>query len=301
MNGEGGFDPARHLAFDRPARRYTLSELGIDPKEACADFAATSPFRLLSPEGVRRVRQELSSEPVQRSCRFSAERTPSVLRGAIRYSPFLRALWRSPATSEIISSVADLPLIPHPMDYEIAHVNMQAADPERNVDDWHKDSFPFACVVMLTDCERMEGGETLVEDAHGKRFQLRFPAAGYAVLMHGQHVRHCATRAKNSPERTTMVTHYIARDVRIEDRSTLKISKMYSDVDVLLREWSAYRFDRLREMTLRWAEDSEASFDRETTVERCGAMIRFLERTREDLLALPTERDRARNWRGYAE
>ena len=78
------------------------------------------------------------------------------------------------------------------MDCEIAHINISA-----NTDDiskqlettavqgpqdglstvaWHYDSYPFVCVVMLSDCTGMIGGETALRTSSGDIMKVRGPA-----------------------------------------------------------------------------------------------------------------------------
>lgn len=82
------------------------------------------------------------------------------------------------------------------MDFEIGHINIsvksekQAAEErgsaqkqsangqrwdESPVVGWHKDSYPFVCVTMLSDCTGMIGGETALRTADGKVMRVRGP------------------------------------------------------------------------------------------------------------------------------
>lgn len=74
-------------------------------------------------------------------------------------------------------------------DFEIANINISvnkgtaAGEAEQKaVDDsvsafaWHYDSFPFVCVVMLSDCTGMVGGETALRTASGEIRKVRGPA-----------------------------------------------------------------------------------------------------------------------------
>jgi hypothetical protein len=71
------FDPAIHLAFNASGiERVTMSSLGLDPAIALTDFAYSQPFRLLSPEGVRQSRAELTRREVQQKCRWATKRQP---------------------------------------------------------------------------------------------------------------------------------------------------------------------------------------------------------------------------------
>lgn len=40
---------------------------------------------------------------------------------------------------------------------------------------WHTDSYPFVCVLMLSDCTNMVGGETALQTASGEIMKVRGP------------------------------------------------------------------------------------------------------------------------------
>lgn len=90
------------------------------------------------------------------------------------------------------------------MDFEIGHVNMSvkseqqkaeellaAADKkmgeadegiagcpwedDKPIVDWHTDSYPFVCVLMLSDCTDMVGGETALKKGNGDVLKVRGP------------------------------------------------------------------------------------------------------------------------------
>ena len=67
------------------------------------------------------------------------------------------------------------------MDYEIGHINIsvQSADnpdlPAAPVVNWHKDSYPFVCVLMLSDAPDMKGGETALQTGTGEIMKVRGP------------------------------------------------------------------------------------------------------------------------------
>lgn len=104
----------------------------------------------------------------------------------------------------IISKIAGVELMPQ-MDLEIGHVNLMVKsdnetqqeldmiDRERQsfADDegiggcpweddkpvvgWHTDSYPFVCVLMLSDCTNMVGGETALQTGRGDILKVRGP------------------------------------------------------------------------------------------------------------------------------
>ncbi len=77
------------------------------------------------------------------------------------------------------------------MDFEIGHINLsvkseeqkdkelraytQDGGSERPVVGWHTDSYPFVCVLMLSDCTSMIGGETALRTGTGEVLKVRGP------------------------------------------------------------------------------------------------------------------------------
>jgi hypothetical protein len=80
------------------------------------------------------------------------------------------------------------------IDYEIANINVSAKSDSESIRQgtaiidgaslndelpafaWHYDSFPFVCVVMLSDCSDMVGGETALRTPNGEVKKVRGPA-----------------------------------------------------------------------------------------------------------------------------
>jgi hypothetical protein len=104
----------------------------------------------------------------------------------------------------IISKIAGVDLIPE-MNYEIGHINFSVKsekdtqkereeietqkrlfaedegiagcpwEDDKPVVGWHNDSYPFVCVLMLSDCTEMVGGETALMTANGDILKVRGP------------------------------------------------------------------------------------------------------------------------------
>jgi hypothetical protein len=121
-----------------------------------------------------------------------------------RFAPFTYDAWTSPETLAIVSGIAGVDLVPS-SDYEIAHINfsvkseeetkaeLQSIEKQKNFfaadegiagcpweDDkpivgWHTDSYPFVCVLMLSDCTNMVGGETALRTGDGGIVKVRGP------------------------------------------------------------------------------------------------------------------------------
>lgn len=107
---------------------------------------------------------------------------------ANREAKFIYDAWKNPRTLELISKIAGVDLVPI-IDYEIGHINiaipgksqeyneeeMIADDDNKAVVDWHKDSYPFVCVLMMSDTTDMEGGETALRTGTGEIMKVRGP------------------------------------------------------------------------------------------------------------------------------
>lgn len=103
-----------------------------------------------------------------------------------RYAPFTYDAWKHPKTLEIISRIAGFDLIPA-IDLKTSNVNIatQGFDDDDEVKTeansdlpatkWHYDSYPFVCVVMLSDTANMISGETAIRKPSGGVIRVRGP------------------------------------------------------------------------------------------------------------------------------
>ena len=114
------------------------------------------------------------------------------------YTPFMHAAWTNPATLKIVSDIAGVDLIPV-FDYDIGNINVSVLDPndvtkktadntadEMPVTKWHYDSYPFVCVVMMSDTTNMIGGETAVKTGTGEVLKIRGPSMVSQVRPEGE-------------------------------------------------------------------------------------------------------------------
>ena len=90
-----------------------------------------------------------------------------------------------------MSKIAGVELVPV-MDYEIGHINMSVPgskkeydsktmvsddnDDEEAIVGWHRDSYPFVCVLMMSDTTGMVGGETALRTGFGDIKKVRGPS-----------------------------------------------------------------------------------------------------------------------------
>ena len=107
----------------------------------------------------------------------------------VRRAPFIYSAWKSSELLAKISQVAGIDLVPV-FDYDIATINISIGGAgtdltpslDRPLDDnlpsvaWHYDSFPFVCVTMISNCESMVGGETVLRTGTGETMKVRGPA-----------------------------------------------------------------------------------------------------------------------------
>ncbi len=133
----------------------------------------------------------------QTSKALLSDRRFACAHSSCRYGPFTHDAWTHPETLQILSSIAGVELTPA-IDYELGSINFSVKSDQQARDEldtierqkqffaedegiagcpweddkpvvgWHKDSYPFVCVLMLSDCKNMVGGETALCSADGK-------------------------------------------------------------------------------------------------------------------------------------
>ncbi|KAJ9494627.1 hypothetical protein H2202_009879 [Exophiala xenobiotica] len=273
------FEPQIHLSYRPPEEIITFDDLGLNPPTATSPVAITTPFPLLSAEGVRELRADIFRREVVG--KYGSLKYPGVyrIRGYGPDAPFTYALWRSEAVRQACSEAAgtELDII---YDYEIGQLNVQLpADvdkdapitenlpspvPPRNisapleedgalatetesskalVSAWHNDSYPWVCVLMLSDPVGMKGGETALRTGDGSIMKVKPPGMGYAVMMQGGSINHAALPCLGEGERITFVTSFRSKDAAVRDSSSLRTVRPISNLDELYRQWASYRLD----------------------------------------------------------
>jgi hypothetical protein len=95
-----------------------------------------------------------------------------------RYAKFTYDAWTHPDTLAAVSRVAGIELVPV-MDIEISHVNILEGKRGGNIHNeyafgWHRDDYPYVCVLMLSDTTHMTGGQTLLREG-SERISVRNP------------------------------------------------------------------------------------------------------------------------------
>ncbi|KAL2783586.1 hypothetical protein BJX66DRAFT_349303 [Aspergillus keveii] len=241
------FDSAKHIAFASPSTTLRMEDLGLE-STALSSVATTEPFPLLSHESVIQHRRELFSDAVLDNCLHHTRPGSVQLRGmAPRYCTIH-------------------PQLVPALDYEIAHTNVQlgpggvegvkttpeakakdaiVTDQAKPIIEWHRDSHPFVCVVMLSDARFMAGGETELMKGDGSTLKVKAPQMGCAVLLQGRYITHTAAPVTNMPERVTIVTSFRPKDPTMLDEMTNANIRNKSHLSELYYQWTTYRLDVL--------------------------------------------------------
>jgi hypothetical protein len=184
------FDPAKHLSFSEYPKTHSLSDLSLPEDAGISPVAVSEPFQLFSEEAIRIMRSEIFTNEVWENCLVSTDFAGCQLRGHCpRYAPFMYDAWKHPSVQRIIDKIAGIELVPI-YDIDIGNINISVQDPEdakakldkltQSEDDvpvtkWHKDSYPFVAVVMLSDASGMVGGETALKTGTGDVLKVRGP------------------------------------------------------------------------------------------------------------------------------
>ena len=249
LDREPDFDPARHLALERPDLVYRLRDFGYSAGECAAhasDVAMTSPFRVLSAEGVTALRDVGEAfkrlHPPTEGHPDAAYVKP---RGAAFSSRFIREFCRCSLLSEFLSDIAGTRLAPHTLPTLSAGFVYAPSDLEKTRQGWHLDSLGFALVIMVSEPGTLDGGAfeyfqgTVGEAAmlagvdHPSRLRTTigvkcelpverigkaaYPQAGFGLFMQGNLVLHRGEPLRRPAERCVFVPGFIARNLKFRD------------------------------------------------------------------------------------
>jgi hypothetical protein len=246
---------ASYLELVPPERVLQLDELGDEAAgpTALSPLAITTPFKLLSDEGLR-VLQAICAE--LETSAWGNERIAKRVRGAVYRSDFLRGLSTDPTLLEFLSDLAQVRLEPHPVSHHAIHINYAPDDLDRNVDQWHRDAISFDYVLMVNDPRPMKGGRfeyflgsveegrKLIESGQGlppdRVASPDFPGPGWAVFQQGHRVLHRAGRLLERYPRITIVGSFWTPNPEIPDPTDLPTLRKADGREIAMVEWSRY-------------------------------------------------------------
>jgi hypothetical protein len=289
------FDVKKHLYLNKFPKIHTLESLGFCGIKGFSNFGASEPFCLLTPEAITIANEILNNDIIQRNCTYSSPIAPMVLREVCNYSSFFNDMWNSNELISFISEISNISLKPHPMKLERAHINIQSSISEESdknlpVFGWHVDSQPFVCIVMLSDIPSENGGiggETYIKTAN-EIIKLQFPEAGYAYILQGSIVPHCAMPAQNY-NRKTMITSFIPDDVlTYGDNTNLELSKTYSNINTLTNDYFQYRINEVSEKAKKLANNQKdhTEFNTNDNIMNINLLIDYLKKTKNEIVNL---------------
>merc|ERR1712151_349089 len=252
---EPAWDPSVHLQLEAPAFLKTLTSEAhlcnwskfpapshLDDNKEFPGLAYSAPFRVLSDEGVRVLREIIKNNEGNT---HTFERTPKLLRGLAYRSKFIRDFLYSKDVLKHLENMSRTPVNPHGVLMHGAQINFGVGKAnggsDKPVDAWHLDSVPYVLVVLLTEPDEFEGGETKIARYRDPDDGLenirngtipteliethRLPGAGYAMFMQGSKVPH-AVMPVTRGLRLSLVNSYMSRDVFEEDRTSYRFSKI---------------------------------------------------------------------------
>ncbi|KIJ28635.1 hypothetical protein M422DRAFT_189470 [Sphaerobolus stellatus SS14] len=272
------FDPDVHLApCAEPPSCIDMDELGLG-SVGISKVAVSKPFPLFTLEGVRRIREELFKHETLANHIFSDTLNPSTVRGmCLDRTSFIKEAWTHPEVKRRINEAAgvELDII---FDYEIGHTyvgSKEEIQPTLMVSpNWHKDSYPFVCILMLCESSHLEGGRTVIEKSDGSQFFADLPPIGHAMVLQGGYILHAVSPTDKMQERISMVTSYRPSDPLKEDISVLRTVRTMSDVRELHRQWCQYRLKVLaRRAEVLAAKLDDPAFDGRIEDEMAKFMI----------------------------
>ncbi|KIW98628.1 uncharacterized protein Z519_00289 [Cladophialophora bantiana CBS 173.52] len=254
------FDPEKHLVYREDPPVLMLRDIGLSEDVGISPVAISDPFPLFSEEAITHMRSEIFTNEVWDNCLYSTDFAGCQLRGHCpKYAPFMYDAWKNPKTLAIVSKIAGVDLVPV-IDIEIGNINISVQNPLKNyqkqekqsgddvpVTKWHVDSYPFVCVVMMSDASQMVGGETAIKTGSGDLIKVRGPQMGSGVVLQGRHITHQALAAVGGTERITMVTAFRPRDPLIPDSSVLTTIRPITNLSDLYFQWTEYRVEVLQE------------------------------------------------------
>jgi len=299
LEREPGFDPARHLALERPERTVSLHELGYSPEEIAScptGLAITSCFRILSEEGVACLLEVARSL----ECHVrGVERISRMVRGGAYQSRFLRDLCLSPDVTQWISEICRIPVMPHSIPHQLGHLNYNPLKVGENVDKWHVDTLRIDYVMFVTDPNVVEGGEFeyfLGTRHEAKSFHRagqtlpperviapRLPGPGYAVLQQGNMVVHRAKGLRRAAERITMVNGYVPSDPHCPDYTRFDQLYLADPPHVAASEYARHAAWVGRERLQAFIDGSIYSADRAAIAAEIEAVANYLSKAGADI------------------
>ncbi|KAF7594251.1 hypothetical protein BBP40_009803 [Aspergillus hancockii] len=251
------FDATKHVNFEFPKMVVTMKDIGLDGL-GITPTAVSEPFPLFTEEAIKQMRAEVFSRQILEKYQVGSEMAINMVRGYCpENSSFVYDAWNSPTVLEALFKVAGIDLVPA-MDVDVGHVNISvrgdSADAstspksdDRPAFDWHSDSYAFVCVIMLSDCTGMIGGETAIRTGTGEVMKFRGPVMGTAVIMQGRCIEPQALKVFGGRECISTVTSLRPKSPFVRDETSIEPLFNISPRSRLYHECAEYRLENLEE------------------------------------------------------
>ena len=290
FENEPVFDPDLHLQLEQPTDIVMLEDLGYSADEIATKatrMAASSPFRLLSDEGVAVMLDVARALRVFH--RPAGDRIERMTRGGCYRSRWLRDLCMDPDVTAHLSAIYGVDVRPHAMPLHLGHLNFEPTKINTSVDKWHHDTLPLDFVLMVTDPNSVAGGEFeyfvgTKDEAAALAAEGRTPprdrvvapefgGAGYAIALHGNMVVHRAAPLTDLSERITMVNGYVSADRAIDDQSRSVDLIGVDDPECLWTEWAKFAAWRSHGRLTTLLDELPFTADRDTVIAQLESSI----------------------------
>ncbi|CAH6719549.1 hypothetical protein CLIB1444_02S11122 [[Candida] jaroonii] len=272
------FDATKHLKPYEIKKKYTFKDFGIEKThvEPVSEIAATDPFDFITEEAVDLMKWEIFHDKnivkeFGRATRGKS-RLQFQMSGFFDKLRFTKELWTSKEVQQRFNDIMGIELeMPHV--FCMGHVNVSLADstkPEldpsidyeellaqqdKNADqvssalDWHYDSPPLVCVVMLSAPPNMIGGETGIKKGDESILRIPNSTPGTATVLQGRVIKHIATKPINNFDRISYVVSFVPKDPLAKDSTCATSERPGATAsftnDKFYPNYLSYRFERV--------------------------------------------------------
>jgi len=290
-------EPPTHY-FPHPFSPNTSLPWTADTKVSVGEVAASTPFRILSDEGLKYLQNLLASQRKYAQTKETQpnRRQPESLRGLSMRSKWANEFITSPVLEDLVSRLTGNRVEVNTMMMNRGHVNYGKINTGLVVDQWHFDSVAYVLVIMVSDPPE-EGGnlQLLISPSREDAFEMmkqtdnnpseevlydiHFPAAGYAVFLEGSRVMHHVTPVlKASTDRMTLVNSYTPINPFLPDSTAYRT---FSDGEPHIAPWDYARHTswRLSQQLLQYCENMGHTTDKEELLKPLKEALAELQRT----------------------
>jgi len=229
------FDPQKHLNLQMPEyvrllstfekAKFTPDITSSEWKqkgENGTDFAYTSPFSLLSDEGIKALLDIIQRESHRAGDPKASRGNKKIIRGLYYSSKFIRDLQNCQELRDHFRRICGEELVPHPSYSNSPQVNISFVGGTKGpVDHWHWDSVAYTGVILLSDMREMKGGDLEVARcdkrkalemlAHGQApptETIQYGKEGKMILAQGSEILHHVTPVESDHVRISMIFAY---------------------------------------------------------------------------------------------